>query len=241
MILHERPSDLVCVGQAAHAWVSGQLARRWGNGRFARPEPFEDVCLGATQHDVGMAQWDRRPTLDPATGYPQHFLAMDQRVHLELWTEAPELVITQSPYAALLVSMHGHALFKDKAERPGVQAYLDDQVAYQDGLIKSLHEDPDNARRNQLLVWAVDYLALAALTGWTPATVPAPDHDIHATEPAPLRLTVDPWPFDVPDITLAYDGRVLTEPSRTQHELDARLHTAPWTTVEVTWTPAATG
>jgi hypothetical protein len=238
MILYERPSGMVCIGQAAHAWVSGRLARHWGNDSFARPEPFEGVCLGATQHDVGMTDWDRRPELDEETGYPQNFLNMDQNLHLDLWKDAPARVITQSPYAALLVSMHGHALFKGKPDRPGVQEYLDDQERYQDELIKALGDTHDNARRNQLLVWAVDYLALGAVTGWTPATVPAPDHDITCDERSPLHLTVDPWPFDVPEITIGYDARELPETSSTQEELDERLRTADWTTVDVTWSPA---
>jgi uncharacterized protein DUF3891 len=238
MIVHARSKEVFCIGQAAHAWVSGQLARRWGNDRFQRPEPFEDVCLGATQHDIGMARWDLRPTLDEETGYPQSFLDMDQNVHLDLWVKAPDLVISQSPYAALLVSMHGHALFVGKPDRPGVQDYLDDQRRYQQRLLDQLGETEDNAKTNQLLVWAVDYLALAALTGWTPADVPAPSHQLHCEEQAPLHLTVDPWPFDTPTITLAYDGRVLTQPSRTQEELDQRIAAAPWAKINVTWSGA---
>ena len=238
MILLERPSDTVGIGQAAHAWVSGRLARHWGNDAFQRPEPFEDVCLGATLHDIGMSEWDLHPQLDPDTGFPKSFVRMAQDVHLELWQRAPEKVLTASPYAALLVSMHGQALFEGKADRPGVQDYLDSQANFQLDLKRHLDESDENARRNQLLVWAVDYLALAALTGWTPSTVPAPQRRITATERAPLHLAVDPWPFDTDAITLGYPGRVLTLPSETEEELHHRLAVAPWTTVDVTWTPA---
>ena len=52
--------DDVCIGQPAHAWISGQLARNWARDPV---EPWEEVCLAAEQHDVGMAGWDRPPAI----------------------------------------------------------------------------------------------------------------------------------------------------------------------------------
>jgi hypothetical protein len=236
MVLYERQNDVVCIGQASHAWVSGQLARHWGNADFATPDPFEEVCLGAEQHDIGMAEWDVHPTLNPGTGYPYDFLALPKDIALSLWADSPAKVLTQSPYAAVLVSMHGVALSEGKPER---QDYIAHEERFQQRLLAKLHEDPARVRRNQLLVWAVDYLALAALTGWTPRKAfPAPDHTLHVEEPKSLHLTVDPWPLNVPALTVPYRGRVLDAPSPTQAELDARLDAAPWTDILVTWTPA---
>ena len=47
---------LIVIGQPAHAWVSGQLARAWGNDRFGHFEPWEEVRLAAEQHDVGYGE-----------------------------------------------------------------------------------------------------------------------------------------------------------------------------------------
>ena len=66
MILRPDGDGLLAIGQASHAWLSGQLARAW----VPRPEPFEEVCLGALQHDVGMAEWDLDPQRHPDTGLP---------------------------------------------------------------------------------------------------------------------------------------------------------------------------
>ena len=49
------------IGQPAHAWVSGQLARAWGNAAFPAPAPREPFCLAAEQHDVGWADADLAP------------------------------------------------------------------------------------------------------------------------------------------------------------------------------------
>ena len=68
MLHREDERGLIIIGQPAHAWVSGQLARAWGNERFGRIEPLAEVCLAAEQHDVGMAAWDAQPALNVATG-----------------------------------------------------------------------------------------------------------------------------------------------------------------------------
>jgi hypothetical protein len=43
----------LAIGQLSHSWLSGQLARAWGNDRFIAPEPREEIVLGAQQHDIG--------------------------------------------------------------------------------------------------------------------------------------------------------------------------------------------
>ena len=109
VLLRDEGDGVIAIGQASHAWISGQLARVWGNDRFAAPEPREEVCLAAEQHDVGMAEWDLRPSLNPDTGRPRSFMELPVDVHVALWSEAPAKLFSQSRYAALLVSMHGVA------------------------------------------------------------------------------------------------------------------------------------
>jgi hypothetical protein len=251
MVLHETDSGVICIGQASHAWVSGQLARRWGNDRFARPDPFDEVCLGAEQHDVGMAEWDLLPELDPDTGLPRSFMSMPLSKHLELWSKAPSKVLTQSPYAALIVSMHGHALYaRPDTLEPGtedsaaVRRFVEQQEAFQRDLLENLGETRENAGRNQVLVWALDFLSLAPLMGWIPDTLPAPtrpgepDAELEVRPAGDLALTVDPWPFDEHELRIRYQGRRLDRTFDDQHELHAALAVAPWVTVTVTWSVA---
>src|SRR3954451_19698625 len=173
MVLFDTDEGVVCIGQAAHAWVSGELARRWGNDRIAVPEPFDEVCLGAEQHDVGMAEWDIRPEIDTTTGLPRAFFQMPLETHLALWGAAPQKVLTQSPWAALIVSMHGRALYTGR-EGDAARAYVAQQTAFQDELLRTLGETPARAGAAQKVVWALDFLSLAPLTGWTPETFPVP-------------------------------------------------------------------
>src|SRR3954451_21672091 len=158
MVVYETDEGVICIGQASHAWVSGQLARRWGNDRFAPPDPFDEVCLGAEQHDVGMSEWDLAPELNPDTGRPRSFLEMPLATHLELWSKAPSKVLTQSPYAALIVSMHGRALYArgdttepSTHESRAVRRFVEAQERFQRDLIDTLGEPQDRAARNQVL------------------------------------------------------------------------------------------
>jgi hypothetical protein len=238
MLLHKDGDGVVCIGQAAHSWVSGQLARKWGNERFGRPEPLAEVCLGAEQHDIGMAEWDRRPELNDETGWPLSFLELPVATHIALWTDAPERILSQSPYAALLVSMHGHGLFKARKQTPEVERYVREQEALQADLLERIGESPERARRNQRLVWAVDFLALVGLIpDWAPETQETADGEIRVDVDGPQSVTVDPWPFHEQELVIAYPGRRLTEPSATTQELHARLARAPWEQIPVTWRP----
>ncbi len=173
LIRLEDDGSAIAIGQASHAWLSGQLARAWGNERFGAVEPWEEVCLGAEQHDIGWAMWDTRPSLNPDTGLPYTFLELPIEPKLELWSGAATRMYAQSRYAALLVSMHGTALYErfwpEGADPALKQAFMDSQHALQEELIASLGADRDEVRRNQQLIWAWDSLSLGLCLGW-PAT-----------------------------------------------------------------------
>jgi len=61
MLHREDPDGLIVITQPMHAWIAAQLARNWGNEAFGTFAPWEEVCLGAEQHDVGMTAWERAP------------------------------------------------------------------------------------------------------------------------------------------------------------------------------------
>jgi hypothetical protein len=59
-----------------------------------------------------MAEWDASPTLNEATGLPYSFQQVPRQTHVSLWASAASMVLPQSRYAALLVSLHGTALYE---------------------------------------------------------------------------------------------------------------------------------
>ncbi len=53
MLLRKDGLDVIVIPQPCHAWLSGQMARAWGNEHLAAPMPYDEVCLAAGQHDIG--------------------------------------------------------------------------------------------------------------------------------------------------------------------------------------------
>jgi hypothetical protein len=241
-VLLRRDGDgVLAIGQPAHAWVSGQLARAWGNERFGAVEPHEEVCLAAEQHDIGMAAWEVRPTLNERTGLPRSFMELPLDEHLEIWWRAAPLMVAQSPYAALLVSLHGTALYERRdlsRLEPGdverVRGFLAGQRALQEGLRAALDADPETVRRNQRLVWTWDSLSLGLLLDWSPFTLAAVPAAGGEVDVAVADGTLDPWPFAAAEVTVRCDGRRLAGPYADEQAMRAALAAAPWETVELT-------
>jgi hypothetical protein len=240
MLLRREGDSVVAIGQPAHAWLSGQLARAWGNERFGVVEPWEEVCLAAEQHDIGMAAWEGAPTLNAETGLPRSFMELELDVHLQIWSQAARLVVPQSRYAAMLVSMHGTALYErrdlarlEPEEVERVQAFLADQRALQEELRASLDADRALVRRNQRLVWSWDSLSLGLLLDWSPFElkgVPTADGEVDV---AVRGDTLVPWPFAAPQVDLRCEGRRLTGTFTDEAAMREALAAAQWVTLEL--------
>jgi hypothetical protein len=247
VILRPDGDAVLAIGQASHAWLSGQLARAWGNDRFPVPAPLEEVCLGALQHDIGMADWDLRPERHPESGLPRQFFDLDRRTHLALWTAAPTRVLSQSRYAALLVSLHGTGLYErfppttdDPEIARAVAGYLDGQRTLQEQLAAEVGATQEELTRNQALLALWDGLSLALCRDQAPHTVDG--FTLERTPRAsalPLRglapqrkchdsFTLDPWPFAVDRLAVRVEGRRLTgAPYPDEPALHAALDRAP--------------
>jgi hypothetical protein len=163
-----RGDDLI-IGQPAHAWVSGQLARAWGNEAFPAPTPREPVCLAAEQHDVGWADADLAPLPGPA-GRPLGFVEYPRAEHVAIWRGAAVRMLAQSRYAALLVSLHGTSLYEridpDRYEADvaaAIRSYMRGQRELQAELAAGL--DGGEVDRNRRLILAWDRLSLALCYG----------------------------------------------------------------------------
>jgi Protein of unknown function (DUF3891) len=247
----------VVIGQPAHAWVSGQLARAWGNAGFPAPASREAVCLAADQHDVGWADADLAPPLDPATGRPAPFTAVTRPYHLGVWGAAPGRLLAQSRYAALLVSLHGTGLYERLGgEQPpevaaAIAAYLDGQRALQADLSAGL--DPAEVERNRALLRCWDSFSLALCLPRLPWRLDAVEATIVVdSAPPPTRsgearphdggageaVTVDPWPFAADRVEVACEGRRLEGTFADPQALHAALAAAPWVPLRWVLSPA---
>jgi hypothetical protein len=232
VVLPEAERGVVCIGQPAHAWVSGQLARAWRD-EF---EPREEVCLAAAQHDLGMAEWDAAPTLNPDTGFPHSFLEMPLETHLRLWSRAPRLALSQSLWAGLLVSMHGAGLYEERRDRPGVEEFLTTAAAFQAGLRRALGISEEHARGLQRLLAAWDWMSLVLCRDRLPATVGGLGLEMRNRRDG--TVVVDPWPFAPDEVRAHVDGRHLPEPFADEPEMRAALEGAEWVRLQFRLLPS---
>jgi hypothetical protein len=228
MVLRDEGDAVVCIGQPAHAWVSGQLAAAWD------PPPPPEVVLAAAQHDQGMAAWDAEPQLNPDTGRPYSFLEMPLETHLRLWSQGPRLALSQSRRVALLVSMHGAALYARRAGEPAVDEYLAGQRALQEDLRESLGVGEEDALREQRLLAAWDWMSLVLCMDELPTDVSGS----WRMERAGGTVTVDPWPFAEPRLEVACDGRRLEGRFEQVGAMREALARAPWVRLRFLLSPA---
>ena len=250
MLLRHDDHGVLAIGQASHAWLSGQLARAWGNEQFGAVEPWDEVCLAADQHDIGMAAWDLEPSFNEATGLPHSFMEMPLEIHTQLWLEGPRRLISQSAYAALLVSMHGWRLYKRRdpdgyppPEASKIREFLAAQEKFQAQMNALLGTRPgmapESTARNSRLLWTWDYLSLALCLDWAPATAKgAPGRDgsvdLELRSTGPRRFTVEPWPFHADTTRVRCEGRRLPERFGSEAEMLRGLSAAPVETLELT-------
>jgi hypothetical protein len=260
MLFRTVEGGTLAITQTTHAWVSGQLARAWGNDRTGPIEPREAVYLAAEQHDIGWLNREPEPALNVEAGRPRSFLELPPETHLgEIWSHAGRLALLTNRYAALLVSMHGTNLYGRFRGDPDAanglaQPFLESQDAFQAELISSLRADPhyapfvadDALRRNSRLIALWDRLSLDICRATTHPDriehVPFATGDdtltIAPVSDDPDRFTIDPWPFAKSVVDLIFEGRVLSQRYTAESSLHTGLANAPWRSVRVRVEPA---
>lgn len=219
MLVRPDRDGCLAIGQLSHAWLAGQLARAWGNRHFGVVEPREEVILGAQQHDIGWARFDLEPALNRDTGWPRSFLELTVEDHLAIWQTAPELLMSQSSCAALVVSLHGSSLSELRLRSApeharALQSHIDAERARQAQLRTALHLSNAQAWRIGRQVWTWDAMSLALCSDWRPFTigeVPTADSPttIQLLDRDDGTTTVEPWPFSSTHVEVQCEARRL--------------------------------
>jgi hypothetical protein len=256
------PEEVICITQPHHAWISGQLARVWGNELFGQVSPNQEVCLAAEQHDIGWLSWEQAPTLNPETGYPHSFSELATKNHVKTWSKASNLALPLGRYVALLVSLHGTRLYErfrswenSPETKELVENFLKNEYAFQEQLIDKLQNDsyhelsakPEVIKRNQKLVAVWDALSLIICHGFTGEklveNVPTANGEITLTlknkENHPWEITVSPWPFQENQVDLVFEGRLLKQKFTDERVMQEALNNANGVTIKATLLPGS--
>jgi hypothetical protein len=234
----------LAIGQLSHSWLSGQLARAWGNERFGSVHAREEIALGAEQHDIGWALFDLAPGFNEQTGLPRTFLELSVEEHLAIWREAPVRLLSQSAHAALVVCMHGRALSELRAQHAPehsaeLQRHIDEERERQASLCATLAISDAQAARIQRQMWTWDGLSLALCDAWRPFTaheVPAGEGtlDLELRDRDDGTCTLDPWPFEAERLELRCEARRLARRYSGEKELRRAFECATPVALEFT-------
>jgi Protein of unknown function (DUF3891) len=249
MLVRRDDQGALAIGQLSHAWLSGQLARAWGNEDFPAPDPREEIALGAEQHDIGWALFDLHPGLSAKSGLPRDFLELSAEEHLAIWTDAPDHLLSQSQHAALVVSLHGCSLSElrargDPAHLQALTSHIDAERARQSRLRASLGLTEQQTKRTQRQMWAWDGLSLALCSGWdsfTARDVPTRDGltEIELRARDEGMFTLDPWPFSQPLVEVRCEARRLQSAYEDERAMQRALDVAQLVTLAFELLPAA--
>ncbi len=94
-----------------HNDLCGQFARAFGNARFERPEPWDEVLYVISHHDRGWDDFDAAPVLDEKSGYPRGLGTAPIPGGLATNKRSPDYNEARHAYCGLLASMHCWGLF----------------------------------------------------------------------------------------------------------------------------------
>ena len=259
----DQPHDrTITISQTSHSWISGQLARVWGNELFGEFEPMEPICYAAQQHDIGFLEWENQPTLNMETGLPYAFDELPESLHLDIWRTGIYQLRPVCSYASLIVSLHFYGLCErfhrqpNDSHRSKASQFLREQRAYQQKARETLSHDPLFARaiapevlayhRDLIAVW--DLFSLELCRGrsreFKLREVRLPngkqvDLRLRQRSESEKLWEVGPWPFAVESITTLCEGRVLQRRFTDEKQMREALHNAHRTTIQFRLVPAA--
>lgn len=239
MIIAAHQGSHLAIAQQAHAEMCGDLARHWGNEAFRIPPDPAPLMTATVGHELGMLEWDRRPSLEPEGGLPASVKQMRPDEHLPLRRLSADRLASQDERAALICSLH-HTSFYERPSVPAlllhrhrlVRAYLNDEGERQRRLRSRLDPDEAHLEWEWRLLRCWDALSHALVLGRAPtriASVPAGDRKLTeiSVSATGSSLTLDPWPFTAESVEIAVVGRSLDGGYATAEEMRQALEQAP--------------
>jgi hypothetical protein len=253
MIVRVVGGDLWLFDQRDHSELCGSMAAAWGEPPF-EPVP-EQVRLAAGIHDSGWPEWDERPRLDPATGWPHPYSRMPDADYHEIWLRGLARGWAADDLTGLLVSLHAMRFFGHK-QRPEDRALHEGERSRQAEALRRLAAPSDDLDRlpDPFASWHAwmffwDGLSLFLCEGWRSpwtsqqrtATGELVEVQVERVEDRAPGAVVEirPYPFAGP-LELAGTARVVpAAPFASQEELDDAVQRATRRAAHWTVRPAA--
>lgn len=260
MITRSTAQGLLCVRQADHARLAGDLARSWGGSAVPSLLPADSVLFAIGNHDAGWAELDHQPVHDPDARSPRTYRTHSLDDSLGVAERSVGRVSAADPYAGWLVSRHFTSFYDDSDDPRAVTWVMEQAERRAELLERARPRVPREALHPHVLEANFDWLQLMD------ALSLAVCHDWESWESRPMALAygeadgvwrykqsvtgseggrylvegrVDPWPFAVSRVQARIEGRLLGGAEWADaRSLSAAWQVAPLVTVEATFTLA---
>lgn len=231
IVRHESDGSLVMITQNDHAVIAGFFAAHWGNDRFERPDPFLSTMRATLLHDLVWLREESSPRFDASTGQTPNFLAVPFDIQNDEYGTTIDWINRTHSYAGWLVSRHRTGIWKSRyglMKQPhypnrNLSADIEDLVvrthAEQDAAAATLDRQKLTINYILLQVWDLFSLYICSnehLNELSIEPVPASYAGERSvcmtlTPVAPMRIKVDPFPFDRPSLEVAMVYRQLSQ------------------------------
>ena len=231
IVRKESDGSLVMITQNDHAVISGFCAAHWGNDRFERPDPFLSTMRATLLHDLVWLREESSPCFDASTGQTPNFLAVPFDTQDNEYRSTIDWINRADPYAGWLVSRHRTGIWKSRyglMKQPhypirNLSAEIEDLAARiqaeQDAAAATL--DRQKLTINYILLQVWDLLSLYICSNEhlketsiepVPTSYSGESSSVcmKLAPVAPMRIKVDPFPFDQPSLEIAMVYRRLS-------------------------------
>ncbi len=165
MIVVDEGDSLLLVTQPDHARLAGELVALWREDGLPDHPRRSDLIFAVREHDNGWREADAAPTSDPAAGgVPYDFRSLPDGGRREIWSRGTRRFAADRPYAALLVTLHALALFRDREGDPDWEGPLAAWRERRDELAERSGADLEEAARDYRFLELADAASLAVCT-----------------------------------------------------------------------------
>jgi hypothetical protein len=240
IVRYQSDGSIVMITQNDHAQLSGLFAAHWGNGTFAKPQPYMSLVRAAMFHDRGWIRYETGPQLNLETGKtPNYREVPNDSTQLKAFEWAGDWLSDIDPYAGLMIARHRTGLWQGRygaithpsaIQRgklpPEIEAFIERSEAKQKRAAENLDAGELATNYNLLQIWDLMSLYICSTETLKPERIgPVPvdyadgakiDMTLtpieHKTDVA-HTIAVDPYPFDEPSLTASVIFRRLAQTS----------------------------
>ena len=253
MIRRESGEGWVLVTQHSHALLSFRMMNFWGNEKFSKIVPEDEVLTAVREHDCGWRETDSSVDFNPRNGFPRSFTEMRTGEQLAIWSDCFESHAESHPYASVLIALH-FSRFNEKniARDPGdaaalslrekIGGFVSEKLGISPGGGDLNGRIPPDVRTNLRLLQVGDVMSLALCHGWrslaiddVPVNYSGDAVEIALESQDGLNYSISPNPFSENFLSFKVRGARLGKKSFDGHqELDDARGRAPGETLAFT-------